>query len=53
MCGRSFGIRPRAFVRVFGSCPNVRKGVPEIVLTCDAAAVAPLDGCNPVAREYV
>ena len=30
MCGRSFGSRPRALVRLFGSCPNVRYGAPAI-----------------------
>src|SRR5215211_15135 len=53
MCGRSFASRPRALVRLFGSCPNVRYGAPAIVLTCDAAAVPPLETCRPDARENV
>ena len=47
ICGRSFGRRPRALVRLFGSCPNVSDGEPAMVLTCEAAAVAPLETCSP------
>ena len=48
MCGRSFGRRPFALVRLFGSRPNVAVGkAGATVLTCGSAALAPLDACRP------
>ena len=51
MCGRLFGSRPSAFVRLFGSWPNVRnRPADEMYLTCDAAALDPLAACRPDLR---
>ena len=49
MCGRSFGNRPYALVRLFGSRPNVTAvgNAPATVLTCASAAAEALDACSP------
>jgi hypothetical protein len=51
MCGRSFGRRPAAFVKSFGSWPKVRRLVRAIVLNCAALGGPLLTTCNPYPRE--
>src|SRR5262249_23921016 len=54
MCGRSFGRRPFALVRLLGSRPDVVVGkAGATVLTWGSDALAPLDACRPDARENV
>ena len=38
MCGRSFGNRPDAFVRLFGSRPNVALGATVLIISRRASA---------------
>src|SRR6185503_4448428 len=55
MCGRSFGIRPRALVRSLGSRPNtaVRASVVATVLICAPPGVVALDDWSPSTLDHV
>ena len=53
MCGRSLGNRPRAFVRSFGSRPNVEGCGGETVLVCVPPADVLLEGSSPYAFDQV